>query len=217
MIGISKSRVSERLDMRTFLFRWFSPSSVKDAGLWLIIGALLADGAVIFWVPSPTDKPLSFICDLAIALGVWVEHIGAGAKEAPRVLTAEQRARITEKVKQFAGQEFVGSVAPGAGDALPLWRQIAGALRDANWTLAPPPAMSVDNIVPVGLAATTSTAVGILISPHGFMSSPALLTHAEALAGALNEEGIAAFAFTYDGPTVKTMPNTIKIVIGLKP
>lgn len=60
------------------------------AGLWLIIAGLLGEAAVIIFVPSgDLEKTSSVICTLVIALGVWMEEIGAEALEVRERTDAE--------------------------------------------------------------------------------------------------------------------------------
>jgi hypothetical protein len=180
----------------------------------LILRAIVASGAA--------DREASLKVANAIARAAEADTRALDAQlalekfKAPRRLTTEQRTQISEKLRQFGGQEFTGSVVPGLADALPLWRQIAGSLRDANWTLVNPASTSIDQFVPVALSATTRPGVGILYSPLGWTSVPNLHTHAEKLAEALNEEGIDAFAWPAHGSGVEINPNAIRIEIGPK-
>jgi hypothetical protein len=53
--------------------------------------------------------------------------------KAPLAISAEQQKRISAKMKEFAGQEYAGWVAPGVGDAWELWEEIAFSLDAAGW------------------------------------------------------------------------------------
>jgi hypothetical protein len=134
----------------------------------------------------------------------------------PRMLSPEQRARISEKLRQFAGQQYAGSIAPGVADSWPLWNQIVGALRDANWVLIPPTGLAGGE-PPAGIPTMTRSGVRIFCWAVTWMSSPSIKANAEALAAALIEEGIDALAWPAHGSTVESSPNVIRIEIGPKP
>jgi hypothetical protein len=137
---------------------------------------------------------------------------------APRFLTAEQLAGISEKLKRYAGQQFTGAVAPGIGDASPLWRQIARALRDAGW-VGPPsdsPA-AIPAITRPGIVVMFSTATFVAEASVPFDVEASVMVRAEALSSALNEEGIDAVSFPARGSAMEANPNAIRIEIGPKP
>ena len=206
----------------------------------LIIVGLVVEIAAVFILRKPfLEGVLTIVSNVLIVAGVWGERIlekrakragdgivaEANARafeaqaalekfKAPRRLSPEQRARIGEKLKQYAGRQFVGSIAPGVEDARNLWRQIAGALREANWT--PPPSV-VGEAFPAGLSAMSRTGVHVLYWVGAFVSSPSIQVHAEALASALNDEGIDALAWPAHGSSVEATPNAIRIEIGFKP
>jgi hypothetical protein len=117
---------------------------------------------------------------------------------------------MLERLRQFAGQQFFGALAGEAADAWPLWEQIAGLLEQADWVLVNP--TGTPDGPPTGIAG-----IRILYPPSGFISSAALQTNAQALAEALNEAGIFAFALTYEGQSAEAAPNAIRIEVGPKP
>jgi|HubBroStandDraft_3_1064219.scaffolds.fasta_scaffold106321_1 hypothetical protein len=137
---------------------------------------------------------------------------------APRMLDGAQRARIAEKLTRYAGQQFVGAVAPGVGDALALWSQIAGVLRQAGW-------VGPHSDASAGIPATTAITrpgVVIMFSTATFVAEAtsatgtSIMVRADALASALKEEDIDATAFPARGRGVEATPNAIRIEIGPK-
>lgn len=135
--------------------------------------------------------------------------------KAPRMLSPEQRARISKKLGQFSGQQFVGSISQGVGDAWLLWNQIVGALREANWVLISPSGLAVGE-PPAGIPAMTRSGLSISYWVKTWVSSPSIHIHAEALAAALVDEGIDAFAWPAHGNAVESNPDAIRIEIGPK-
>jgi hypothetical protein len=134
--------------------------------------------------------------------------------KAPRTISAAQRGRIAEKMKQFTGQEYFGMVASDVGDAWDLWREISLALELAGWQSIPPPGLAVTQYGPPA---------GIPIAPlegvmvwHVAARWNDLHPRAEALAKALTAEGV----LTGSGPAtgdVEKRPDAVMIVIGPKP
>jgi type II secretory pathway pseudopilin PulG len=114
--------------------------------------------------------------------------------KAPRALTPEQQAKISEKLKRFAGTKFGAGIGP-KGDPEPLYilRNIVSALSSAGWvqlawsgggeTYTEAPMLSV------GLTMVTN----VIVDVHpDFMAKYGAA--AQTLADALNAEGIDAIA-----------------------
>lgn len=121
--------------MNGFFLAIASAVTLKTVGLWLIILGLVAEAAVIIFVPSGSvEKSLSVTFTLVIALGVWVEHIGAESIAGPRVLTQEQRGRIVDKLKQFSGTEYDVAISDSEPEILDLVLAIELVLSTAGWT-----------------------------------------------------------------------------------
>ena len=95
-----------KLPLRSSLLSLASPKRLKVVGLWMIILGLVGDAAVIVFVPSGAgEKILSVICTLVIALGVWVEEVGADAVEAKEkaendLKLAELKTRASEAERE---------------------------------------------------------------------------------------------------------------------
>jgi hypothetical protein len=131
---------------------------------------------------------------------------------AMRILSPEQHERIVEKLQQFPGQEFSGAIGMGVGDGALLWRHLAGILQRAGWTLVRPPGSTTGD-PPHTTPTLTTRGVIIMFSARKVVE---LLPRAQALAEAIAAEGIDAMWAPAHG-AVDSMPNAIRIEIGLKP
>lgn len=77
--------------MKRLLLSWLSAELLETIGLWLIIGGLIGEAALVFsWLETEFEKPLTFAFTVAIALGVWLENVGASD------ISSEKDARIAE-------------------------------------------------------------------------------------------------------------------------
>jgi hypothetical protein len=110
---------------------------------------------------------------------------------APRVISQEQRDRITEKMKMFAGQEFSSKVASGSDDAWDLWGQISLALELAGWKKLPPSLPMARPPYGQPATITVSAMPGVMIWYSGFHWNDVRPT-SDALAKALRSENILA-------------------------
>jgi len=133
--------------------------------------------------------------------------------KAPRLLSEEQRVRITEKMRQFAGQEFSGAVTMGVSDAWTLWRVISTTLRDANWVMVPPSGQAAGD-PPASIAITARPGIGIMFPANAHISE--VMPGAKALAEALAAEGFAAIDWPFHGVAAETNPKSFRIEIGPK-
>jgi hypothetical protein len=133
--------------------------------------------------------------------------------KAPRFLSEEQRVRITEKMRQFAGQEFSGAVTMGVSDALTLWRSIAAALRNAGWVIVSPSGLAVGD-PPASIPTTARPGIGIMTPANEHIGE--VMPCAKALAEALAAEGVAAIESPFHGVAAETNPKAIRIEIGPK-
>jgi hypothetical protein len=131
--------------------------------------------------------------------------------KAPRLLSEDQRARITEKMRQFAGQEFSGAVTTGISDAWTLWRLIAAVLREANWVFVSPAEGSFGGDPPASIPITARPGIGVMypVGPHIMELLPA----AKALAEALGADGVAAIDWPFEGVAAQAHPEAIRIEI----
>jgi hypothetical protein len=136
--------------------------------------------------------------------------------KSPRAISVEQRNRIAEQMKQFAGQQYYGMVASDVADAWDVWREISLSLELAGWKRVPPPGLSVSQFgPPAGIALAPQA--GVMVIGSAGKSTPeetmALHERAKALAAKLTDESIIA------GPgfSIELEANTIAIVIGPKP
>lgn len=144
--------------MKRLLLSWVSAELLETIGLWLIIGGLIGEAALVFSIlETRFEKPLTFIFTLAIAAGVWIEYVGsddisaekdariaeANARaleaqvalekfKAPRHLSQEQWRNVASKIAQFGPQQFDFAV----NNADPEAQRMANALFHHLWTLA---------------------------------------------------------------------------------
>jgi hypothetical protein len=133
---------------------------------------------------------------------------------APRMISREQRQRISQKMKQFAGQDYSGMVASDVGDAWDVWREVSLSLELANWHRLPPPGLAATQYgPPAGVAVAPQAGVMILFAGARWNE---LHSRAQALADAITAEGIAAGAAPATG-VVESRPTALMIVVGPKP
>jgi hypothetical protein len=136
--------------------------------------------------------------------------------KAPRAISVEQRNRIVEEMKQFAGQQYFGMVASEVADAWNIWREIGLSLELAGWKRLAPPGLAVTQYgPPAGIPLAPQPGVMILVSAAHDTPSENMRLYgvAKALAAKLTDESIIAGA----GFAADLQPNTIAIVIGPKP
>lgn len=123
--------------MRRLLLSAATDKTLERIGLWLIIAGLIGEAILIIAaippekIPGEAARVLSIICTLAIAFGVWVEHVGSAAVAAPRRLTVRQRAILSDRLKTFSGTNFAMSVA--GAEAIDFAADIADALKASGW------------------------------------------------------------------------------------
>lgn len=140
--------------------------------------------------------------------------------KAPRTLNAEQRKRIADEVKAFAGTTYDEGVGP-INDPEPqfLLDAIGGVLREAGWRQID---WQTSEYI-MGLRRVGQPVVGGVSVTNVIVEYPPdnkrLSEAATALAAALIAEGIAAGAIASDGlggGGINTNPNTIHVMVGRK-
>src|SRR5881275_1206449 len=102
----------------------------------------------------------------------------------PRTLAPDAQRRLAAQLRQFAGQEFAGQVAPGSEDARGLWEALDPALAAAQWVRVAPAGLSVGN-PPAGVALAPTSGVTVFVAAS---RANELAPIAQALAGALMAE-----------------------------
>jgi hypothetical protein len=121
-----------KLPLRSGLLSLASPKRLKLIGLWMIIAGLIGDAGIIAFIPSGTiEKILSALSSLVIALGVWVEEVGADAINAPRELDDKQAQEIIAKISAFPGTPFAIDADPAAEYA--FVNRLIEVLQRAGW------------------------------------------------------------------------------------
>jgi hypothetical protein len=132
------------------LFAVVSAEAVKLTGIVVLVGSLLADIAVILWVPSgPTEKTLSAICTAGIILGIILEEFGVHEisrleKSPRREIIAGKEARITNALKSFSGISFDTGIGPNDKDVedfLWTWSRAFG-LQDGHKSIGHGPTVA---------------------------------------------------------------------------
>jgi hypothetical protein len=133
--------------------------------------------------------------------------------KADRSLTEEQRARIVEKLKQFAGQSYILS---GSADqeAIRFMRVLAPIFRDAGWQQLPSPSPITFPDTNAGMNVAPEPGVRIQIAPSK-VGDEYFMKLVVAVADAIASEGIAAEP--RQAEELEATPNAIQIRVGSKP
>ena len=131
----------------------------------------------------------------------------------PRTLAPEAQRRLAAQLRQFAGQEFAGQVAPGSEDARGLWETLDTALTAAEWVRVAPYGFAIGN-PPAGVPLAPNSGVTVFVAAS---LANELAPIARALAAALMAEGIIAGVSASAGPQMESRANVIVIEIGRKP
>jgi hypothetical protein len=127
---------------------------------------------------------------------------------APRAISLQQRDRITEKMKMFAGQEFSGRVASGSEDAWDLWGQISLALELAGWKKLPPVLPMATPPYGQPATITMSAMPRVMVWFSGINGWNDVRPISDALAKALRSENVLAGS---GGTTENTKAITIEV------
>jgi len=154
--------------LRYFLLGVASPEFWRDCGFALSATGVISIVAVIIF---PDDKrrlqkglALAFVALLLV--GYAFARFGESAPLAeareradeaevelarlktPCTLAPDAQRRLTAQLRQFAGQEFTGQVAPGSDDARGLWEALDPALAAAGWVRVAPYGFAIGNPPP---------------------------------------------------------------------
>jgi hypothetical protein len=210
----------------SFLEQW--GSAVANAVIALgIVGEVLfsrKDARIQTELRKRSNGQLASAIESAAEAGARAAEANAKALEAqaeldrlkaPRLLSEEQRGRITEKMRQFADQEFTGAVTMGVSDAWTLWRLIANSLEGAGWVRASPSGQAFGD-PPASIPITARTGVGVLTPVGGRDFTIERVRIGQALAEAIAAEGIDAIWSPVSGSAVQANPRAIRIEIGPK-
>jgi hypothetical protein len=219
--------------MSDFLLGVASPEFWRDCGFALSATGVIGIVAVIIF---PDDKrrlqkglALAFVALLLADYGFarfGESALLAEAREraddaelelarlkTPRTLAPDAQRRIAAQLRQFAGQEFTGQVAPGSEDARGLWEALDPALAAAGWVRVAPYGFAIGN-PPAGVPLAPNSGVTVFVAAS---RANELAPIAQALARALMAEGIIAGVSASAGPQMEGRPNVIVIEIGRKP
>lgn len=130
-----------------------------------------------------------------------------------RTLSDNQRAKIVEKIREFAGQSYILSVSPDQ-EALQLMRLLAPIFRHAGWKQVKSPSALLDADTQAGISTATERGVRVQIAPSK-QTDKHLLEVSSAMTAALNAEGIAAEQTLVQ--ELDQTPDAIQIRVGSKP
>jgi uncharacterized membrane protein len=184
--------------MNKLLLRYLSPEKLRWLGFWLIIIGLIGEAAVIIFVTfGKWEKVLTSIFTVMIAIGVWLEKVGADESTEPRHLASEQQQRIASKMAAFKGLRAVLGAVPPSAKNTNLLDQIFCALKisdvDAFINLSGVEAsVSPTGKSNIGIMLTKGFPDGVTM--HYVTGNERGEAFAKALARALNDENIIAAA-----------------------
>jgi hypothetical protein len=219
--------------MSDFLLGVASPEFWRDCGFALSATGVIGIVAVIIFPDDkrPLQKGLALAFVALLLVGYGFARFGESALLAeareraddaelelarlktPRTLAPEAQRRLAAQLRQFAGQEYAGQVAPGSEDARGLWEALDPALAAAQWVRVAPYGFAIGN-PPAGVPLAPNSGVTVFVAAS---RANELAPIAQALARALMAEGIIAGVSASAGPQMEGRPNVIVIEIGRKP
>jgi hypothetical protein len=217
--------------MRDFLLGMASPEFWRNAGYLLVALGVLGIVAVMLFADHQRRLRKGLLFVAVLLAGLALARFGESALLAeareradeaelelakiktPRMLTTEAQQRVAAKLRQFAGQEFAGQVAPGSDDARPLWETLDKALTAAGWVRVPPIGLAVGD-PPAGVPLVPNSGVTAFVAASRANEFAPI---AQLLAAALMAEGIIAGVSASAGPQMEQRPAVIVVEIGRKP
>ena len=208
--------------MRDFLLGMASPEFWRNSGYLLVALGVIGIVAVMLFADHKRRMRKGLLFVAVLLAGLAFARFGESALLAelklakiktPRLLTPEAQRRVTAKLRQFAGQEFAGQVAPGSDDARPLWETLDKALTAAGWVRVPPIGLAVGD-PPAGVPLVPNSGVTVFVAASRANEFAPI---AQLLAAALMAEGIIAGVSASAGPQMEQRPAVIVVEIGRKP
>jgi hypothetical protein len=217
--------------MRDFLLGMASPEFWRNAGYLLVALGVIGIVAVMLFADHKPRLRKGLLFVAVLLAGLALARFGESALLAeareradeaelelakiktPRMLTPEAQRRVAAKLRQFAGQEFAGQVAPGSDDARPLWETLDKALTAAGWVRVPPIGLAVGD-PPAGVPLVPNSGVTAFVAASRANEFAPI---AQLLAAALMAEGIIAGVSASAGPQMEQRPAVIVVEIGRKP
>jgi hypothetical protein len=217
--------------MRDFLLGMASPEFWRNAGYLLVALGVIGIVAVMLFADHQRRLRKGLLFVAVLLAGLALARFGESALLAeareradeaelelakiktPRMLTPEAQRRVAAKVKQFAGQEFAGQVAPGSDDARPLWETLDKALTAAGWVRVPPIGLAVGD-PPAGVPLVPNSGVTAFVAASRANEFAPI---AQLLAAALMAEGIIAGVSASAGPQMEQRPAVMVVEVGRKP
>jgi len=217
--------------MRDFLLGMASPEFWRNAGYLLVALGVIGIVAVMLFADHQRRLRKGLLFVAVLLAGLALARFGESALLAeareradeaelelakiktPRMLTPEAQRRVAAKLRQFAGQEFAGQVAPGSDDARPLWETLDKALTAAGWVRVPPIGLAVGD-PPAGVPLVPNSGVTAFVAASRANEFAPI---AQLLAAALMAEGIIAGVSASAGPQMEQRPAVMVVEIGRKP
>jgi hypothetical protein len=219
--------------MSDFLLGMASPEFWRNGGYALVaLGMIGIVAVILFHDPKRRlRKSLALLFVALLLAGLALARFGESALLAeareradeaelelakiktPRLLTTQAQQRVAAKIRQFAGQEFAGQVAPGSDDARPLWETLDKALTASGWVRVPPIGLSIGD-PPAGVPLVPNSGVTVFVAAS---RANEFAPTAQLLAAALMAEGIIAGVSASAGPQMEQRPAVIVVEIGRKP
>jgi hypothetical protein len=217
--------------MRDFLLGMASPEFWRNGGYLLVALGVIGIVAVMLFADHQRRLRKGLLFVAVLLAGLALARFGESALlseareradeaelelakiKTPRMLTPDAQQRVAAKLRQFAGQEFAGQVAPGSDDARPLWETLDKALTAAGWVRVPPIGLAVGD-PPAGVPLVPNSGVTAFVAASRANEFAPI---AQLLAAALMAEGIIAGVSASAGPQMEQRPAVIVVEIGRKP
>jgi hypothetical protein len=210
---------------------------IADVANWFFIGSLVV-GVVatilIVWMAGIKEayweKDRTESAERIAVLGIKAEELRKETAEATaraleaklelakfkldRTLSDEQKSRIIEKLKAFAGQEYVLSVSTDQEAIRFVRGSLDPVFKTSHWVKLPAKGTVSIPDIDAGVNVAGEPGVRVQIAQHR-ADDPELITRIYEVSAALNAEGIDATpALT---PDMDDTPNAIQIRVGSKP
>jgi hypothetical protein len=179
--------------MKRWLLSVVSPERLETVGLWLIVIGLLAEAALIAnamlfeSIPPKFEKVLSAIFTIAIAAGVWIEHVGmTDSAEAKEQASRETISKIESRLApRQIDEETFSALLDGQPkgkveilyldeqESMLLALQLFNGLRNAGWEIdglaspIPPNSDAINSMFPLTFSVGANPAGVTLVINRG--------------------------------------------------
>lgn len=189
----------------------------------IFFGILVAIGVVgesvsgwLHWRRSGELQRIQTQENLALQKEVWASRAAFEKYKAARDLSSEQRGRIAEALKPFAGTPFQLNMYPGDGESVHLANQIEEILAAAGWDRVPVTGTPLGLVS--GVFANVNEVSGFEANGQAIRTpNPAEVRAAAAFVDALHNEGVGAMMAAPASEVVNPKRVAVKITVGRKP